>query len=158
MLTNRNPRLKIIKLLQYRKQWSNNFFLVQWWTKIIISLFFSHWQLSLEQLDANTKRLEDNLIEMLLAERELLSNDNSTDLSMEFMIAKSFPDTINKKITSNIPKVAGSFLIMFIYVCVSLGNMSCVENRVSSQTILISNCIQWLTLNWITLNRKCRLF
>ena len=87
----------------------------------------------MEQLDANTKRLEDNLIEMLLAERELLSNDNSTDLSMEFMIAKSFPDTINKKITSNIPKVAGSFLIMFIYVCVSLGNMSCVENRVRTR-------------------------
>jgi transcriptional regulatory protein LevR len=49
---------------------------------------------------------------------------------MEFMIAKSFPDTINKKINSNIPKIAGSFLIMFVYVCVSLGNLNCIENRV----------------------------
>jgi hypothetical protein len=29
-------------------------------------------QLTLEQLDANTKKLEDNLIEMLLAERDSL--------------------------------------------------------------------------------------
>ena len=87
--------------------------------------------MTLEQLDANTKKLEDNLIEMLLTERENLSNDNTTDLSMEFMIAKSFPDTINKKITANIPKIAGSFLIMFVYVCLSLGNLNCVENRVS---------------------------
>ena len=88
-------------------------------------------QLTLEQLDANTKKLEDNLIELLLTERENLSNDNSTDLSLEFMIAKSFPDTINKKINSNIPKIAGSFLIMFVYVCLSLGKLNCVENRVS---------------------------
>ena len=87
--------------------------------------------MTLEQLDANTKKLEDNLIEMLLTERENLSNDNTTDLSMEFMIAKSFPDTINKKIAANIPKIAGSFLIMFVYVCLSLGNLNCVENRVS---------------------------
>ena len=96
-------------------------------------------QLTLEQLDANTKKLEDNLIELLLHERDILAADNSTDLSMEFMIAKSFPDTINKKITSNIPKIAGSFLIMFIYVCLSLGNLSCVENRVSPCLDVLNN-------------------
>ena len=97
--------------------------------------------MTLEQLDANTKKLEDNLIEMLLTERENLSNDNTTDLSMEFMIAKSFPDTINKKITANIPKIAGSFLIMFIYVCLSLGNLNCVENRVSQITFWVRDLI-----------------
>ena len=97
--------------------------------------------MTLEQLDANTKKLEDNLIEMLLTERENLSNDNTTDLSMEFMIAKSFPDTINKKITANIPKIAGSFLIMFVYVCLSLGNLNCVENRVSQITFWVRDLI-----------------
>ena len=94
----------------------------------------------MEQLDANTKKLEDNLIEMLLNERDILSNDNTSDLSMEFMIAKSFPDTINKKIASNIPKSAGSFLIMFVYVCLSLGNLNCVENRVNTYFSDKSRC------------------
>jgi len=71
----------------------------------------------------------------------MLQSDNETDLMLEFMVAKSFPDTINKKIASNIPKIAGSFLIMFVYVCVSLGNFNCVENRVSF-------CIFTVMLNW----------
>jgi hypothetical protein len=70
----------------------------------------------------------------------MLQSDNDTDLMVEFMVAKSFPDTINKKITSNIPKIAGSFLIMFVYVCLSLGNFSCIENRVIKTFMPIFIC------------------
>jgi Niemann-Pick C1 protein len=83
-------------------------------------------QLSLEQIDDNTRSLEDKFIDILNAERVA---NHGQGLEIEFIIAKSFPDAVNERITGDIPKVIGSFVIMFVYVGVALGKLSCTDNK-----------------------------
>ena len=78
-------------------------------------------QIALEQIDDKTKSIENKFIELLLDER---INNN-----IEFIIAKSFSDAVNERITGDIPKVVGSFLIMFAYVGIALGKLNCLDNK-----------------------------
>ena len=50
---------------------------------------------------------------------------------IEHNVAKSFQEAVNERIIDDIPKVLGSFLIMFVYVSFSLGKLNCFENRVN---------------------------
>ena len=79
-------------------------------------------QLALEQIDEVTKSIENQFIDILEAEKR---NDSNID----FIVAKSFADAVNERITGDIPKVIGSFVLMFIYVGVALGKPNCVDNK-----------------------------
>ena len=81
-------------------------------------------QLSIEQIDENTKSIEDKFISILLEQRR-----NSSQFMLDFIVAKSFPDAVNDRITGEIPKVLGSFALMFIYVTLVLGKLNCVDNK-----------------------------
>ena len=59
-----------------------------------------------------------------------ISKENGSLVTLEKNIAKSFQESVNERIMDDIPKVLGSFLIMFIYVSLSLGSLNFVENRV----------------------------
>ena len=59
-----------------------------------------------------------------------ISKENGSHVTIEKNIAKSFQESVNERIMDDIPKVLGSFLIMFIYVSLSLGRLNFVENRV----------------------------
>ena len=68
-----------------------------------------------------------------------ISKENGSRVTIEKNIAKSFQESVNERIMGDIPKVLGSFLIMFIYVSLSLGSLNFVENRV----IFFSNLIAY---------------
>ena len=59
-----------------------------------------------------------------------MTKDNS--MVIERNVQKDFQDAVNERINDDIPKVLGSFLVMFVYVSLSLGKLNCFENRVSS--------------------------
>ena len=86
-------------------------------------------QLSLEQIDDKTREVEDIFIELLVNYRDKFQSPNSS-YTLEFIVAKSFPDAVNERITGDIPKVVGSFIIMFAYVGIALGKFSWVDNMV----------------------------
>ena len=69
-----------------------------------------------------------------------ISKENGSRVTIEKNIAKSFQESVNERIMGDIPKVLGSFLIMFIYVSLSLGSLNFVENRV---ILLFSNHIAY---------------
>ena len=48
---------------------------------------------------------------------------------IDFIIAKSFSDAVNERITGDLPKVFGSFFIMLIYVGMALGKFNSRENK-----------------------------
>ena len=54
----------------------------------------------------------------------------NTNLNLDFIVAKSFADAINERITGEIPKAAGSLVIMFIYATLALGRLNCTDNKV----------------------------
>ena len=70
-----------------------------------------------------------------------ISKENGSRVTIEKNIAKSFQESVNERIMGDIPKVLGSFLIMFIYVSLSLGSLNFVENRVIF--IFFSNLIAY---------------
>lgn len=84
-------------------------------------------QLSLEQIDDNTRSIEDKFIEILSSFRS--NAKNAGNLSLDFIVAKSFPDAVNDRISGDIPKVLGSFGLMFIYVTLALGKLNCTDNK-----------------------------
>ena len=65
-------------------------------------------------------------MQLLLNERNQLE---TTDLNLDFIVAKSFADAINERITGEIPKALGSFAIMFLYVTLALGQLNCTDNK-----------------------------
>ena len=85
-------------------------------------------QLALEQIDEVTRSIEDEFIGILEAERTKLEAE---DTHLDFIVAKSFPDAVNERITGDIPKVLGSFGLMFLYVGVALSKcrLDCVDNK-----------------------------
>ena len=48
---------------------------------------------------------------------------------LDFIIAKSFSDAVNERITGDLPKVFGSFIFMLIYVGLALGKLNSRENK-----------------------------
>ena len=86
-------------------------------------------QLALEQIDEKTRSIEDQFISLLFEQRQNMSESNSSRLKMDFIIAKSFPDAVNERITGDLPKVLGSFVLMFVYVTVALGKLNCIDNK-----------------------------
>ena len=78
-------------------------------------------------MDEATDEIEDTFINLLThhafggGERFLIEQN----------VAKSFQQAVNKRINDDIPKILGSFAIMFIYVSLSLGKLNCFENRVN---------------------------
>ena len=82
----------------------------------------------MEQIDDVTRSIEDEFIGILEAERTKLETDEDTE-HLDFIVAKSFPDAVNERITGDIPKVIGSFVLMFVYVGVALGKPNCVDNK-----------------------------
>ena len=48
---------------------------------------------------------------------------------IDFIIAKSFSDAVNERITGDLPKVFGSFIFMLIYVGLALGKLNSRENK-----------------------------
>ena len=84
-------------------------------------------QLALEQIDDVTKSIEDAFIAILEAEKK--QQELGGNSSLNFIVAKSFPDAVNERITGDIPKVIGSFVLMFVYVGVALGKPNCVDNK-----------------------------
>ena len=87
-------------------------------------------QIALEQIDEVTRSIEDEFIGILEAERTKLETDEDTE-HLDFIVAKSFPDAVNERITGDIPKVLGSFALMFFYVGVALSKcrLDCVDNK-----------------------------
>ena len=75
-----------------------------------------------------------------------ISKENGSLVTLEKNIAKSFQESVNERIMDDIPKVLGSFLIMFIYVSLSLGSLNFVENRVGL-ILLFSNHIAYENIN-----------
>ncbi len=53
-------------------------------------------------------------------------------LLIEQNVAKSLLVSANSKGIEEMPKVLGSFIIMFIYVAITIGKLDCVENRVNA--------------------------
>ena len=53
-------------------------------------------------------------------------------LLIEQNVAKSLQVSANSKGIEEMPKVLGSFIIMFIYVAITIGKLDCVENRVNA--------------------------
>ena len=43
---------------------------------------------------------------------------------------KSLQEAVNERVMEDIPKMLASFLLMFIYISITMGQMDCVENRV----------------------------
>lgn len=84
-------------------------------------------QLSLEQIDENTRSIEDKFIQILTDFRR--QNGGRGNLSLDFIVAKSFPDAVNERISGDIPKVLGSFGLMFLYVTLALGKLNCTDNK-----------------------------
>ena len=84
-------------------------------------------QLALEQIDDVTESIEDAFIAILEAEKK--QQELGGNSSLNFIVAKSFPDAVNERITGDIPKVIGSFVLMFVYVGVALGKPNCVDNK-----------------------------
>ena len=80
-----------------------------------------------------------------------ISKENGSLVTLEKNIAKSFQESVNERIMDDIPKVLGSFLIMFIYVSLSLGSLNFVENRV---ILLFSNHIAYENIKISTNNKK----
>ena len=80
-----------------------------------------------------------------------ISKENGFRVTIEKNIAKSFQESVNERIMGDIPKVLGSFLIMFIYVSLSLGSLNFVENRV---ILLFSNHIAYENIKISTNNKK----
>ena len=81
-------------------------------------------QLSIEQLDDATSEIEDAI------SASLKDTNSSGNVEVLANVAKNFQDSINHQILSDLPKIGGSFLIMFIYVSTSLGKFNCLENRI----------------------------
>ena len=82
-------------------------------------------QITLEQIDDKTKSIEGKFIDVLHDER---NHNNLTKI--EFIVAKSFSDAVNERITGDLPKVFGSFVLMFAYVGLALGKLNCREQKV----------------------------
>lgn len=80
-----------------------------------------------------------------------ISKENGSRVTIEKNIAKSFQESVNERIMGDIPKVLGSFLIMFIYVSLSLGSLNFVENRV---ILLFSDHIAYENIIKISTNNK----
>ena len=93
-------------------------------------------QISIEQLDEATNEVEDTFIK-LLTKRRLSEYDSKTKdngMVIERNVQKDFQEAVNERIMDDIPKVLGSFLVMFVYVSLSLGKLNCFENRVSESS------------------------
>ena len=82
-----------------------------------------------------------------------ISKENGSHVTIEKNIAKSFQESVNERIMDDIPKVLGSFLIMFIYVSLSLGRLNFVENRV---IFIFPNCLAYRNIKkyWQTINSQ----
>ena len=74
------------------------------------------------------RKLTKNLLS--IGSHKGLSIPKDDSVLIERNVAKSFQEAVNERIMNDIPKVLGSFLIMFIYVSISLGKLDCFENRV----------------------------
>ena len=76
--------------------------------------------------------MEETFINLLAERRTNVSgDDSSSDIIVERNVQKDFQEAVNERIMDDIPKVLGSFLVMFVYVSFSLGKLNCFENRVS---------------------------
>ena len=80
------------------------------------------------------------------------------NIMIERNVAKSFQEAVNERIMNDIPKVLGSFLIMLLYVSLSLGKPDCFENRVNHCLIravieyILPTCYDIIVLvNWAIL-------
>ena len=100
----------------------------------MITLIFD-FQISIEKLDDATNEVEDTFINLLANRRaENTGNHSNSDensIIIERNVQKDFQEAVNERIMDDIPKVLGSFLVMFVYVSLSLGKLNCFENRVS---------------------------
>ena len=92
-------------------------------------------QISIEKVDDATNEVEETFINLLAQRRTNVSGDDSntdsSDIIVERNVQKDFQEAVNERIMDDIPKVLGSFLVMFVYVSFSLGKLNCFENRVS---------------------------
>ena len=76
-----------------------------------------------------------------MAERRTEKHLNSSryeesSIIIERNVQKDFQEAVNERIMDDIPKVLGSFLVMFVYVSLSLGKLNCFENRVSNWSFI----------------------
>ena len=79
--------------------------------------------------------MEETFINLLAERRTNVSgDDSSSDIIVERNVQKDFQEAVNERIMDDIPKVLGSFLVMFFYVSFSLGKLNCFENRVSTRS------------------------
>ena len=69
-----------------------------------------------------------------MSEYDSKTKDNG--MVIERNVQKDFQEAVNERIMDDIPKVLGSFLVMFVYVSLSLGKLNCFENRVSESSYL----------------------
>lgn len=100
----------------------------------MITVIFD-FQISIEKLDDSTNEVEDTFMNLLANKRaENTGNHSNADensIIIERNVQKDFQEAVNERIMDDIPKVLGSFLVMFVYVSLSLGKLNCFENRVS---------------------------
>ena len=76
----------------------------------------------MEQLDDATKEVEDAMIAFIAKKKSE---------GVEANVQKSFQDAINQRILGDIPKVIGSFVLMFLYVSCNLGDVfHPIKNRI----------------------------
>ena len=68
--------------------------------------------------------------------RQNSSLDEESRIIIERNVQKDFQEAVNERIMDDIPKVLGSFLVMFVYVSISLGKLNCFENRVSNWSLI----------------------
>ena len=118
---------KFIDILEHEKE-ENNFihigkckmkdkeaYLVKWVRKGESKISKSHVK-DLESIGSIISPITNNISQFLF-------------FPLDFIIAKSFSDAVNERITGDLPKVFGSFIFMLIYVGLALGKLNSRENK-----------------------------